>query len=338
MAPQDALQILGQLATRGLASSRELQMATGKSQPTVSRLLAGLSDRVLTLGRARAARYGLPKSIHGRAAQQPVWWTDAHGTARRIGVLSLLAGDHLHVDTELVSGTSAGELPWYLSPLAAQGFLGRLLAQRLAGFGVGPVPERWNLETVLFAALQLHDAPGAMAIGEPDEAPPARHEPLPAGDTRRLGGALDALAADVARTLPAGSSAGGEQPKFVALLDDGRHVLVKFSPPRGTPFGERWSDLLHAEALAAAVLRAHGVDCAATTVLETATRTCLLSERFDRVGARGRRHVVSIGAAHAAFVATGWTNWAAAPQRSRRSAGCRRSTPSGCRFCCSSAG
>ena len=311
MTDRDAAQILGLLATRGLATSRELQSATGKSQPTISRLLARLSGRVLTLGRARAALYGLPKSIHGRAAQQPVWWTDERGAAHRIGTLSLLAGGIVHVDTTLVASTTAGALPWYLSPLAAQGFLGRLLAQRLAGFGVGPVPERWNVETVLFAALQLHDAAGAMSIGEPDEAPPARHAPLPAGDAGRFGGALEALAADVARTLPAGSSAGGEQPKFLALLDDGRHVLVKFSPPRGTPFGERWSDLLHAEALAATVLREHGVDCAAATVVETDTRTCLLSERFDRVGARGRRHVVSIGAAHVAFAATGWTNWAA---------------------------
>ncbi len=310
MTDREVAQILGMLATRGLATSRELQAATGKSQPTVSRLIDRLSGRVLTLGRARQARYGLPKSIHGRAAQQPVWWTDEHGAAHRIGTLSLLAGDIVHVGTTLVTSTTVGALPWYLSPLAAQGFLGRLLAQRLAGFGVGPVPERWDVETVLFAALQLHDAAGAMSIGEPDETPAARHEPLPAGDAHRLGRALDALAADVARTLPAGSSAGGEEPKFLARVDNGRHVLVKFSPPRGTPFGERWNDLLHAEALAATVLRAHGVDCAAATVVETGTRTCLLSERFDRIGARGRRHVVSIGAAHGAFVATAYTHWA----------------------------
>jgi len=138
----DAARILGVLAARGVATPAELQAALGKSQPTLSRAMVGLSAHVLTLGRGRATRYALPKSIHHLPAQQPVHWTDESGVARRIGTLSLLAGDRVHVDTSLVASTTAGALPWYLSPLAAQGFLGRLLAQRLAGFGVGPAPER----------------------------------------------------------------------------------------------------------------------------------------------------------------------------------------------------
>lgn len=301
-------QILGILAERGIASSQELQAATGKSQPTVSRLLAELAPQVLFLGQARSTRYGLPKSIHGLPAQQPVFWTNESGQAHRIGTLSFLANDVLHIDSSLVEGASTGSLPWYLTPLRAQGFLGRLLAQRLSSYGVGSNPEPWPLETILFAALQLHDAPGAISIGEPAEGP--RHAPLPL-EAAALRAALDALASDIAGTLPAGSSAGGEQPKFVALLEDGRHVLVKFTPPRGTPFGERWSDLLHAEALASSVLAEHGVPVAATSVVESRTRTYLLSERFDRIGPRGRRHVVAVGAAHEAFVADRYVHWGA---------------------------
>lgn len=115
----------------------------------------------------------------------------------------------------------------------------------------------------------------------------------------------------MSRTLPAGSSAGGEQPKFLALTEDGRHVLVKFTPPRGTPFGERWSDLLHAESLASSVLAAHGVPVAMTSVVQSAARTYLLSERLDCVGERGRRHVVPVGAVHVTFVAGPYTHWAA---------------------------
>jgi hypothetical protein len=50
-----------------------------------------------------------------------------------------------------------------MSPLAAQGFLGRLLARRLGGFGIEPVPERWGVETVAFAALHLGRAVAARA-------------------------------------------------------------------------------------------------------------------------------------------------------------------------------
>jgi hypothetical protein len=311
----DLQRILGLLAARGIASAPELQAILARSQPTISRLLAQLSGQVLTLGRARSTRYGLGKSIRGLPSQQPVWWTAEDGTPRRIGTLSLLAGDMLHVEAGAYGATTRGALPWFLSPLQAQGFLGRLLAQRLAGAGVDSQPERWNLETVLFAALHLHDAAGAITLGEAWSGTPATaaHTPLPT-TAQQLPAALDALANDVARTLPAGSSAGGEQPKFLALLDDGRHVLVKFTPPRGTPFGERWADLLHAEALASQVLAEHGVEVADTRVVESAQRSYLLSARFDRIGARGRRHVVAVGAAHQAFVADAYVNWAASTE------------------------
>ena len=123
----------------------------------------------------------------------------------------------------------------------------------------------------------------------------------------------DSLAANVAATLPAGSSAGGEQSKFLTGLASGARVLVKFSPPRGTPFGERWRDLLHAEALALQVLGEHGVSVAQTRIVESTQRTYLESTRFDRLGPHGlgRRHVVALDAVHETFVNGSRQNWAA---------------------------
>jgi hypothetical protein len=86
---------------------------------------------------------------------------------------------------------------------------------------------------------------------------------------------------------------------------------VKFTPPRGSPFGERWHDLLHAECLAARVLARHGVEVAQSRIVESKARTYLVSSRFDRVGPTGRRHVVYIGQAHEAFVPDLYANWAA---------------------------
>lgn len=240
---------------------------------------------------------------------QPMFWTAEDGRMRQMGRLHLLAGNVLHVDSEYLQSTTSAELPWYLAPLKAQGFLGRLLAQRLAELGVPGNPEVWDLETDLYAALHLHDAPGAITIGEPARQR-ANATPLSTSPAK-LAAALDAHASDVAVTLPAGSSAGGEQPKFLAALETGQHVLVKFTPPRGTPFGDRWRDLLHAEALASSVLAEHGFDVARSHVVESALRTYLISERFDRVGERGRRHVVSIGAVHKAFVPGSFWHWGA---------------------------
>lgn len=310
------LALMATLGVRGLATSAELQAALGKSQPTVSRLLADLAPRVVALGRGRRARYALPRDILGLSGSQPLHWVDEAGHVRPWGRLTFLAGDRLHIEADGIDLVTRGGLPWFLAPLRSEGFLGRLLARRLALHGVDGNPERWPLEHVLFAALQTHDAPGALQLGEPG--PAAGSPPAARADPAQR---YDELAEAVARSLPAGSSAGGEQAKFLARLSSGEHVIVKFSPPRGTPFGERWHDLLHAEHLALTVLAAHGVPVARSRVVESGSRTFLESERFDRVGAAGRRHAVPLHAVHDAFVPGARVHWGetcAALARQRR--------------------
>jgi hypothetical protein len=308
--------ILGVLHSRGLVSAADLMVALGKSQPTVSRLLASLSGRVVALGSGRARRYGLPQPVRGRSARQPLRWVDEQGVATEWGVLTFLAGDWIHIDSKFIQHSPASQLPWFLTPLRAQGFLGRLHARRLQDAGVDPDPEKWELESTLFSALNLHDAPGAVTLGDPVSS--QRMPELPA-DEAGLAAALDRLAQDVASTLPAGSSAGGEQPKFLAALASGEQFLVKFTPPRGTPFGDRWHDLLWTEWMAATVLKDHGFEVARSWVVESAKRSYLLSERFDRIGASGRRHVVAIADVHQAFVADTYSHWAATAAELARS-------------------
>jgi HipA-like C-terminal domain len=306
----DHLTILGALHTNGLCTAKALQAATGKSQATVSRLLAELSDEVLPLGQGRARSYGLGLPIRGLPAQQPLYLVDENGRYQQHGQLSLLSGGALHTTLGGHSWVTRNTLPWALAPLRAQGFLGRLLAQRLQAADMLPDPERWALPAVLYAALHTHDAPGALILGEPSSTPPSAWLPDALTQSDALAAELDRRSADVARTLPAGSSAGGEQPKLLAQLADGSHVLVKFTPPRGTPFGERWHELLLAEALALATLQAHGMRCADTGLLHSPTRTYLLSWRFDRIGAHGRRHVVAIGAVHENLLSDSYQHWA----------------------------
>ncbi len=298
--------LLGVLASRGPSTSVELQKITGKSQPTLSRALAALAGRVVALGRGKATRYAVTQSIHESAAQQTLWWTDSRGVTERWGTLTFLAGDALHVTAPGIDVITRGELPWFLTPLRVQGFLGREWAKRLALDGD---PEGWSLAKILFAALSIDDPTGAISLGEPvGEVLP--EQPL---DPVERAARYEGLVADVMTTLPAGSSAGGEQSKFLTALASGERVLVKFAPPRGTPFGDRWHDLLHAEALALQVLGEHGVSVAQARILESGTRTYLESVRFDRIGPHGlgRRHVVSLDAVHARFVQGSRQNWAA---------------------------
>jgi hypothetical protein len=304
--PPDTLNtlLIGTLAERGLCTSVELQQLSGKSQPTISRALRALSRQLIALGRGKRTRYGVPQPIRGLPAQQALWWTDAHGELTRFGTLTLLAGERVHVSAEGIDDLTHERLPWYLSTLRLQGFLGREWAQRL---DMDRNPEQWRIEQVLYAALRVEDHPGAVSIGEPK----SELAPEVSADVATRLQHYDTLAADVSTTLPAGSSAGGEQSKFLARLSTGEHVLVKFSPPRGTPFGERWHDLLHAEWLASYVLASHGFEVAPARVIESSQRTYFESTRFDRIGARGRRHGVALDAVHDAFVAGPRQHWAA---------------------------
>ncbi len=296
----DTTLLLTRLAERGWATSAELQGLLGKSQPTLARLLGALAPRLLTLGAGRRTRYALPQTIAGRAAVQPLHWVHEDGRIEAWGTLSFVTGQRVHLSAPGIDAQAMGALPWWLAPLRGEGFIGRLLAARLAPQGLDRDPARWPLEHQLLAALHTTDAPGALVLGEPTDVAPV------------LLRDHDALAEGVAATLPAGSSAGGEQAKFLARrADDGAALLVKFTPPRGTPFGERWHDLLHAEALALHTLAAHGVPVASARVVETARRTYLESLRFDRIGRAGRRHAVPLWAVHDAFVPGPRRHWAA---------------------------
>jgi DNA-binding Lrp family transcriptional regulator len=300
------------LQSQGAASSAEIQATLNISQPTASRLLKQLENEVVICGQGKRTRYALAVPIGQAAAQQPIWRTDETGAAECIGTLSWLAHSQIHVQADgfdaFFQAHSQALLPWYLSPLRAQGFLGRVLAQQLNALGIPANPEAWDTPFALMAALQTHDAPGALLLGTDSAATPPLPSRLPADNPAPV---LDALAANVAQTLPVGSSAAGEQPKFLALNSQQEPVLVKFSPPVGTPYGERWHDLLCAEVLCAQVLQAHGFAVAQSHIVQSDSRTYLISQRVDRVGPRGRRHMVSIGAAHLGFVKEAYVNWAA---------------------------
>ena len=110
-----------------------------------------------------------------------------------------------------------------------------------------------------------------------------------------------------------GSSAGGEQPKFLCWR---RHatgapeaVLVKFTASIDSPVGRRWADLLAAEAHAHAVLAANGLAVGDVRVVDVEARRYLEVPRFDRIGAARRGGVISLGMLNAAFVDDVRSDW-----------------------------
>lgn len=108
---------------------------------------------------------------------------------------------------------------------------------------------------------------------------------------------LPALAEQAMANALSRSLAGGEQPKFTALLKlDGElaHAIVKFSPKGSDPVAARWKDLLIAEHIALETLLESDIASANTTWREDKDQVFLISERFDRVGVNGRLPMVSL--------------------------------------------
>ena len=89
-------------------------------------------------------------------------------------------------------------------------------------------------------------------------------------------------------------------------------VLVKFTDLLSTPTGRRWADLLISEAIAQSLLHAHREAHAAPRLVHAGDRIFLETPRYDRVGAHGRRGVVSLRALHDAFDGPDSNQWPAA--------------------------
>jgi hypothetical protein len=306
----------------GPRTSVELREALGVSQPTLSRMLRRARGEVAVLARGRATRYGLYRRIRDLPAELPVYRISRSGESRHIASIITLAPTRFWFD-DLEDRRASREflsLPWFITDMRPQGYLGRLFPLRYEDLGLPQRIVDWNEDHALYAlARRGEDMAGNLIVGEESY---ARWVALARGgsriaETERLQRYAQ-LAQETLAGRAAGSSAAGEQPKFTAEIGDSaqslRHVLVKFSPPLDTRIGRRWSDLLLGEHLAGEVLRAHGHRAAISRHTSDALRAYLEVERFDRVGVAGRLGVVSLGALDDEFVGErlGWPQSAAA--------------------------
>lgn len=308
----------------GPVAPRQLLEKMGVSQPTLSRALADLGAEVVRIGAARSIHYALRDRSRG-LADMPIHRVDAEGKVQPLGLLVPVRPEgFVMLQSDGRQQHSEG-LPWWLLDMRPQGFLGRAFVARHAGtLGLPTRLTEWN-DTHVLRALLAHgqDAVGNLLLGEA-----ARerflHSPAPAPLAEQARAtAYVRLATEAAHGEAPGSLAGGEQPKFAAWVDtaDGpRHVLVKFTLPEANPVTERWRDLLLAEHHALAALTAGGVAAARSRVVDAAGQRFLEVERFDRVGALGRRAVFSLAALDAEFVGQAAAPWpvVAAPLASNR--------------------
>ena len=211
-------------------------------------------------------------------------------------------------------------LPWSIGDMRPQGFLGRAFPEVHADLNL---PQRildWTDDQALTAlALRGEDTVGDLIVGEESLRCFIQDPPVEV-PSRGIALHYERFAENAMTGTPAGSSAGGEQPKFAVTVRGSttrRHVLVKFSDRGDSPAHQRMRDLLVCESLALDVLATShlGLVVPAHRLLEGRRRLFLEVERFDRTDA-GRRGVASLLAIDGHFVGR-MTTWSESAVRLR---------------------
>ena len=297
---------------RGPTSAAVLARTSRISQSSVSRVIAERGELV-RIGRRRNARYALRRHAVDVTQPLPIYAIGEDGTARQLALLHLIYPQACYfeaLDTD-VPAAVFGDLPYFLHDLRPSGFLGRLVPEQHPELRLPPDVRHWSAEQTLgYLSKYGWDVPGNIIVGDGaltlyNRRSPATHA-VELGKRRRR---YPTFADDVLGATPPGSSAGGEQPKFlVTLLPERTAALVKFSPVTDNVVGRRYADLLVAEHVAHETLRHAGHAAARSEVLEAGGRLFLEVLRFDRTAHGGRRGLLSLEALDAEFVGKG-TTW-----------------------------
>ena len=282
--------LLTELAILGVAQPATLRAALRVSPATLARLIAAAGDDVYRFGKTRSQRYARTRTIEGLGRAVPAFRVDEAGAPAPAGALHLLSGSRIAWE-DLRGAVRVYEgLPPALADMAPQGYLGRGFPLRFPELRLPPRIDDWTDDHRLIAlARRGEDCVGDLIVGSESL---ERFLLPPRGEADRAD--YPALAQASAGDL-VGSSAGGERPKFGALRR-GRQVLVKFQPLEGDAAARRWRDLLWCEWKALETVASAGRPAARSNLLDVDGWRFLEVERFDRVGPRGRRAILSLAA------------------------------------------
>jgi hypothetical protein len=288
----------------GVHSTANIQQRFNCSQPTVSRMLAQLREKITTIGNGRSRKYTRIRDVRGLGGDFPIYKIDSEGNAHLLGDLLAVAQEEFLWKFREGSEQLFRSLPWFLADLRPDGFVGRaFVRQQHQDLRLPQRISDWNEDHVLTALAQRgEDTMGNLVVGQESieryfqmvrsKAVHIRSEDIP--------DIYPGLAQAAMEGQPSGSSAGGEQPKFTTVIErDGavQHVLVKFSPLVGSEEGRRWADLLVCEHHALQIVQQQaGIPAAQSRIIEAGDRVFLEVVRFDRVGEFGRLPIISLRA------------------------------------------
>jgi len=282
-----------------LRRSTELAETLGVSQPTMSRLLKKLGPTVLRVGNRRSTRYIGRRSVRGVTSPIPVYEVSPQGTTQQLASLHPV-GELAHwVEQQDGEGRLHGDLPFFLDGMRPAGFLGRFIPEAHRALGNPDDIRHWSGDdTLRYLSKHSWDGMGSLIVGDDSlqqylnaalKGPPVRISVCDAGQQ------YEQIIGEILESVKVGSSAGGEQPKFLAFRSEPeRQCLVKFTPHLHE-VGRRIKDLMVCEHLALEEIQRAGFSAAQSNLVEGKDRLFLEITRFDRT-AQGRLGLVSLEA------------------------------------------
>jgi hypothetical protein len=299
---------LMQALSTGPQSAGELIARLSISQPTLSRRITAMGNAIMRFGNAQLTRYSLVRELAGQR-QFAVYRINQQGKAQLLASIAPVQPEgyivRLMEENMGNAATYHQSLPWWMTDIRPQGFVGRSFVHQWAAIlGLPNALNLWRDDHALIALSQHGlDCTGNLMVGDAAlNAYLNQVQSQPISAESRLHRYAELATAALAGEL-VGSSAGGEQPKFNCLVEGINTpyaALVKFSTPQDNAATRRWRDLLIAEHVALSMLNQAGIACAHSELLESDSQTFLETTRFDRCynanGRLGRLGMVSLGA------------------------------------------
>ncbi|MDO8526773.1 MAG: type II toxin-antitoxin system HipA family toxin YjjJ [Deltaproteobacteria bacterium] len=308
--------LLKHLSQSGPLKARELCAFLKISQPTFSRFIKREQSSIVRIGNGRQALYALHRSGAWGKSEIPVVIINESAQQTIAATLHALSprGFYLESHAEIFSSRIYESLPYFFEDLRPSGFLGRLVPRLHPDLKLPEDISIWTDDHCLLYLTRCGwDLIGNFIIGE------KTNDIYLENRMRRL----DVIAeTDREKCYPqfaelvlskgiAGSSAAGEQPKFLSILGTKEGllpVMVKFSPPIADGISQRVADLLICEHIAHEVLRKHGRASSQSCLITGEGRLFLEMERFDRNLSEGRRGIISLRALALGFGCLG-SSW-----------------------------
>jgi hypothetical protein len=213
-----------------------------------------------------------------------------------------------YFESKIISETKSSiypDLPYFLNDLRPAGFLGRLIPRQNTDLNLPSDISFWSADNCLvFLTSRTWNTIGNYIVGEASfQLYLQNYQSIKQGinNAAREKSYLQ-YADDILSIGDIGSSAGGEQPKFMTmLLPNKKQVIVKFSPPIDTEIGLRVADLMICEHLALQVLKKYSQESANSKILLFENKVFLEVERFDRGDTLARRGLISLCSLDAEF-------------------------------------